>query len=404
MSMIKITVPASALFLVLCLGCARQQQETTGFKVDTLTSPTNAGSAEPYLFTDSKGKVYMSWVEKTDIGHQLLFSTIENQNWTTPTMIASDSNWFVNWADYPMIAADGSGSMLAHVLSRHGTSTYAYDVRMTTSSDHGSQWREPFLLNEDGKEGEHGFVSMVPFGDSYLVAWLDGRNTVMEGMEQHEGHHGAMSLRAAVLTHDGKKLEEWQLDDRTCDCCQTTAVITRNGPAVVYRDRSDAEVRDMAIVRYVGGVWTTSTIIHEDNWKIEGCPVNGPRADGHGNTIAIAWFTAANDQPAVKLIFSDDGGLTFTEPFKVDGGKSIGRVDVVMVNEETAWVSWMEGADIRLRAVDRNGSMTPSVTIGTSSSSRSSGFPQLTSFGGGVVVAWTDDLRKSVRTAVVTVK
>ena len=62
-----------------------------------------------------------------------------------------------------------------------------------------------------------------------------------------------MTLRAAFIDKKGNKINEWELDGRVCDCCQTTAAITNDGPVVVYRDRSDDEVRDMSIVRYVNG-------------------------------------------------------------------------------------------------------------------------------------------------------
>ena len=46
-------------------------------------------------------------------------------------------------------------------------------------------------------------------------------------MDHHEGHHGAMSLRAAIIDGKGNKISEWELDNKTCDCCQTSAAITQ---------------------------------------------------------------------------------------------------------------------------------------------------------------------------------
>ncbi|MDZ7647099.1 MAG: hypothetical protein U5K54_07905 [Cytophagales bacterium] len=117
-------------------------------------------------------------------------------------------------------------------------------MALVKSAD-GKEWSKPFLLNTDNKEAEHGFVTILPYGDNFFVTWLDGRNTVMENMEgdHHDGHQGAMSLRAAIIDPNGNGLNEWELDNKTCDCCQTTAAITSNGPVVVYRDRSDEEIR-----------------------------------------------------------------------------------------------------------------------------------------------------------------
>ncbi len=165
----------------------------------------------------------------------------------------------------------------------------------------GSIWNHVGLLHHDSVQAEHGFVSLVPFRDGVFAAWLDGRNT--GGGHNHESHNGAMTIRAATLGFDGKKVEEWELDNRVCDCCQTTAAITDNGPVVIYRDRSDEDIRDMSIVRFVNGIWTEPKPIYSDHWKIDGCPVNGPRGEALGNMLAVIWFSSAKDQPEVKVIF-----------------------------------------------------------------------------------------------------
>jgi len=370
-------------------------------EIKVQSSPAGSPSAEPHLFTDSSGIVFLSWVEKRGDSAWLKYSTVEGDRWSTPRVIAQGNTWFVNWADYPMVTSNGKGSLMAHVLGKSGKGTYAYDVKMYTSVDDGSNWSVPFILHDDGKQAEHGFVTMIPYGDQVFVTWLDGRNTAMEGMEgmDHDGHHGSMSLRAAVIGYDGVKTEEWELDDKTCDCCQTTAAITDSGPVVIYRDRTDEEIRDMSIVRLVDGSWTKPMPIHNDNWKIGGCPVNGPRVASAGNQLVVAWFSAANDTSQVLVAFSGDGGATFGKPIRVDEGNAIGRVDVVLLEKGEAVVSWMEGVMIKAARVYADGRESPSITIASSSESRSSGFPQMTRAGDTLIVAWTDDQAKQIKIA-----
>ncbi|MBA4054237.1 MAG: hypothetical protein C0490_05960, partial [Marivirga sp.] len=191
--------------------------------------------------------------------------------------------------------------------------------------------------HDDGKEAEHGFVSTVSYQGNFFITWLDGRNTVMEGMEHHEGHHGEMTLRAAIVDKEGTKLNEWELDNRTCDCCQTSATITDKGPIVVYRDRTEDEIRDMSIVRYVNDEWTKPKEIYHDNWKIAGCPVNGPRVVAEGSFVAVAWYSAADGQSKVNLSFSDDAGETFGKPVQIDEGSAIGRVDILCLIRRPLW-------------------------------------------------------------------
>ena len=388
--------------LVLCLiGTACSFKKNTDQEIKFLASPSRSNSAEPFLFTDIDGTVYLSWIEKNDGKASLKFSSLDNEQWSEPSVIASGTTWFVNWADYPMIATHGK-QFVAHFLDKSGESTYAYDVKLTTSDDKGKNWLGPRVLHDDKKQAEHGFVTLLPYGDKFFVTWLDGRNTVMEGMkamDHHEGHHGSMSLRAAIMDAKGTKINEWELDNKTCDCCQTSAAITTNGPVVVYRDRSDAEIRDMSIVRLLDGQWTEPKTIHSDNWKIAGCPVNGPRVVAEGNNLAVAWFSAASDTSHVNVIFSTDGGATFSKPIRVDEGNAIGRVDIVMIDNRSVMVSWMEGSMIKAAKVNVDGTKEPSMIIASSSESRSSGFPQMTKSGNHVIFAWTDDKEKNIKVA-----
>lgn len=394
--------------LVLCVfgvACSvKKGSDVQKLQINAMTAPSLANSAEPFLFTDKDNTVYLSWVEKSEGKSTFKLSSLKSGQWSEPNIIASGNTWFVNWADYPMIATNGK-QFVAHFLDKSGESTYAYDVKMTTSIDNGKSWVDPFLLNDDNKQAEHGFVTLLPYGDNFFVTWLDGRNTGMEGMEGmkgHEGHHGNMSLRAAIVDNKGKKISEWELDNKTCDCCQTSAAITDNGPVVVYRDRSDEEMRDISIVRLIDGKWTAPQSVHNDNWKIAGCPVNGPRVVAEGNNLAAAWFSIAADTAKVNIVFSSDGGATFDKPIRVDERNAIGRVDIVMLDHTSAIVSWMEGTEIRAAKVYSDGKKEPSMIIASTTESHSSGFPQMTKSGNQLIFAWTDDKEKNIKTATIS--
>lgn len=378
--------------LIFAFACQPKPESITLVK-----SPAGNNSAEPFLFTDETGEVFLSWVEQGDSRSTLQYSMLSANGWTEPTTIASGKQWFVNWADYPMMALN-KGKFIAHFLDKSGEGTFAYDVKLTTSSD-GKAWSTPTILHDDGKQAEHGFVSLLPYGDNFLVVWLDGRNTVMENMDHHEGHHGSMSLRAAVIDPTGAKLKEWELDNKTCDCCQTTAVLTAAGPVVIYRDRSDEEIRDMAIVRLVNDAWTQPELINDDQWKIAGCPVNGPRADASGNYLVVAWFTASENQPKVNVAFSSNNGESFSKPVLVNKEQTIGRVDVILLDEDNAIVSWIEGAAINAMRISKDGTTGRPVQIAKTSEARSSGFPQMTRNGDEIVFAWTDVEAKTISTA-----
>jgi hypothetical protein len=55
-----------------------------------------------------------------------------------------------------------------------------------------------------------------------------------------------------------------------------------------------------------------------------------------------AWYTGANDSPKVRVIFSDDGGLTFSYPSVVRTGHALGYTSAVLNENGSATVFWLE--------------------------------------------------------------
>ncbi|MEQ8476106.1 exo-alpha-sialidase [Fulvivirga sp.] len=393
----------SACALMIFASCSSNESNESEASYNLELAPLgDIKGALPHLYTDLDNQVYLSWVDKVADSAIFQFAKLENNEWSSARQIASGKNWFVNWADYPMIATMHGKNFFSHHLAKSSEGTYSYDVTVKMSNEAGNSWKPKFVLHDDGMEAEHGFVSITPYEGNFLVVWLDGRNTVApEGHENMEGHHGAMTLRAAVMDTLGVKQSEWELDNRVCDCCQTSVAITDNGPIVIYRNRSEEEIRDMHIVRLVNGEWTKPQPLYNDNWKIPGCPVNGPRVSAIGNNAAVAWFTAATE-PRVNVVFSNNGGETFSEAIRLDNGKAIGRVDVVMIDEKRAFVSWMEGENIESAIVSADGKIEQRFLIASSSTSRSSGFPQITSNGENIIVAWTDTESGTIKTGIIS--
>jgi hypothetical protein len=407
---ISIRLAFAAFFLSACAGEAPRDNQAWNPSIEEIATPAMEGG-EPNLHIAGDGRAYLSWIEYLDdTTNALMLSTLIDDRWTTPRPVASGSNWFVNWADFPSTAAFSSGrSLAAHWLAKSAEGVYDYDVHVAISTDEGENWSPSFLLHTDGIQAEHGFVTMIPLPEDLMFAvWLDGRHTKSgEGGGHDHGHGGAMTLRTATFNREGQLSEEAELDGRVCDCCQTAAALTSNGPVVAYRDRSDEEIRDIAIVRKLNGQWTKPKLVFEDNWQIAGCPVNGPAIAATGQKVVVAWFSAPDDMPEVKASFSENGGESFSAPVRIDDGNPIGRVDVVLLNENEALVSWMEFtgevAEIRAVRVGPDGKKGSHITISAANAARSSGFPVLAATQEKILIAWTQaDSTTTVRTAMLT--
>ncbi|HYC40039.1 MAG TPA: hypothetical protein VEB63_06065 [Chitinophagaceae bacterium] len=397
----KILCLLGSLLVLLSCGHRESTKETNAGPVQDLPSPVGDSSSLPHLFSDASGRVFLSWVVKRAGNAQLMYSRWEANGWTKPELVSEGTNWFVNWADYPMLTAN-EDRLLAHFLQKSDTGKYTYDVMVTAAPD-GKTWGPAKVLHDDQLKAEHGFVSMLPYRDGFFVCWLDGRKTATEENDHH-GHHGEMMLRAAFLDASGAKTDEWELDGRVCDCCQTSAAITPDGPVVVYRDRSASEIRDISIVRFSEGGWSPPHPVHNDGWKIDACPVNGPRMEADGNSLAVAWFTGAGKESKVLVAFSRDGGKSFEKPIRVDSGKAIGRVDLVFADSTSVVVSWLEGSELRAARVHADGKMEPPLRIASTSESRRSGFPQLARAGDRLIFAYTDERKARVSVSFLELK
>lgn len=358
-----------------------------------LSSPATPNSAQPQLSVQGE-HVTLSWLERDGDRATLTFAERTPGGWSEPRPVVSGDNFFVNWADVPSVVRLAGHSMAAHWLQKSAASTYAYDVHLAFSQDDGRTWSASTRPHHDGTPTEHGFASLFQGpGESGLgVIWLDGREMKTDG---HEGMAaGRMTVRAATFDRNGKQTSEVMVDDRVCECCPTAATVTSEGPIVAFRNRSENEVRDIHVSRLVGGRWTEPTPVHNDNWTIAACPVNGPALSARGRDVAIAWFTGVSDRGQVFAAFSRDAGKTFGTPIKIHDSGAVGRVDVELLASGSAVVSWIEFADqrsqFRIRRVDPSGARSASSSVAAISSSRASGYPRMASQGDELIFAWTD--------------
>lgn len=347
-------------------------------------------NAQPSLVS-GEGSLSLSWISSNEGNKSTLnFSQLKEGKWTNTQTMATGSNWFVNWADFPAHAIN-ENLILSSYLKKSDSGTYTYDVILSLQKLSGEKVKEDFLLNTDGVKAEHGFVSIIPnHNQGFFITWLDGRNTVDKDLD---GYHKPMTIRFAEITNKGDIIDESELDSATCDCCQTSIAVTNKGPVVVYRDRSDKEVRDIYIARKINGIWGVPTPIHNDGWEINGCPVNGPKVASNSNNLAVSWFTVSNEKPTVNLSFSKSNGASFGTPIKINDDDAIGRVDVAFLNPQEVLVSYIEGDDVgtylRIKKVSIDGKVSAPITISKIDGGRNSGVPQLEILDNEAFIVWT---------------
>jgi hypothetical protein len=395
------TMARFTLAFVMCLVALLLVQRLFGsapatapaLGLETLPSPAGTESSEPQLTTQGND-VILSWVESSGAKSVVKFAKRTNSGWSAPKVVVSGNNLFINAADVPAVRETSNGSYVAEWLQRSGADedSDAYDLRLSWSRDYGHTWSRAVSPHHDGTKTQHGFASLFDMPNAGLgLVWLDGRATNPQTEE------GDMSLRSSTYSTDGKQLREMLVSSRVCDCCATSAAQTSDGVIVAFRNRSNAEVRDIYVSRLTATGWTTPVSVHNDGWRIDACPINGPSISASGRNVAVAWFTGLNNQGHTYVAFSKDAGQSFAAPIRVDEVASQGRVGIQLLDDGSAAVSWLEFADGKsrfcVRIVPTSGTPSKPVTISTSIS----GFPRIALANHELLFSWSQKAGDSSR-------
>jgi hypothetical protein len=320
---------------------------------------------------------------------------------TSSGVISEGATRFVNWADTPGITVLDNGDWVAFWLERNDPQApEGYDIKVVRSTDRGRTWSQPISPHHDGTKTQHGFVSLVPDGgDRALIAWLDGRlAAVSTGAHDSHDHESApMTLRSAVLTRADTVLEEALIDDRTCSCCQTDLARIGDATLLAYRDRSANEIRDISLVRRRSGSWGHAEPVHQDGWRIEGCPVNGPSLALNGNRAIVFWPTLVNESVVLRYKLIDD----FATPINRVAAYTLalpkppsGRVDAVQWKDGflVTWVSRAKdhpSVDIAMVDVQGTATLAPPMAE-PQPRGRATGFPRIAGDGTRALVVWPE--------------
>ena len=365
--------------------------------VQSVPAPSGANSAEPQV---SNGEhTILSWLELEDrhgVQHATLkFAERTPSGWTKPKIAAAGDDFFVNSLDVPSIHQLADGTIVAQWLQRNSTDpdSDAYNVRLSLSKDRGITWSRPTSPHHDSTKTQHGFVSLFASANKgFGLVWLDGRATNPETEE------GDMALRAAAYDASGKQVSETVVASRVCDCCETSAAETSDGTIIAFRSRSADEVRDIYVTRLADGHWSAPIAVHNDGWRINACPMNGPSISARGRDVAVAWFTAKDNQGRAFVAFSHDAGKTFGPAIRVDDASSRGRLGVQMLENGSAAVMWVESANrhssLRMRTVSAAGVRSSPVLVADKAIT---GVPRLAYDQGELLFSWTESTNDSPR-------
>jgi BNR repeat-like domain len=295
----------------------------------------------PLLAQTPKGDVMLSWTEKDAQGITafcLAFSKDKGKTFSDKKVIFAGTGVGNSRMMRAKVLTKKDGSLVA-IFSNRGevatasTSTTppqagrgggrSSNIVYCVSKDAGSTWTTPVSVDSDPKQGiMRGFFDAVVLpNDEIAVAYLkDVANSTK---------HEERDLRM-VVTKNGAFQPEKVIDPVVCDCCPINMLIDANGALnIVYRDNND-DIRDMAkmISTDNAETFSKSQILHNDEWKISGCPHSGAVSSTSGKGALFAWFSGADKEKGIRLVNSEGKKLLVLEDasaknaFLLDGSQN----------------------------------------------------------------------------------
>ena len=274
---------------------------------------------------------------------------------------------------------------------------FASDLRLSRSRDGGRTWEQHLRVNED-RDISHSFEGMAVTGDGTVVlSWIDSR----------EGPDKATTWAARVVDGGGRAEPSTRLDGDTCVCCRVALRAGGDGTvAALWRKVFPGDVRDMVLglSRDGGRTFAAPLRVHDDGWKITGCPHRGGQValDGKG-TVYAAWYTEGKAGTPAMLFATAPGGRAFGRPLRVNpaGGTIPDQIRLAVNDKGAAVLVWEDATAVRRRILLR-ASADGGRTLGpvqVLSRAVKAYMPDVTTLpAGDFVVAWHEEHFPSLKT------
>ncbi len=295
--------------------------------------PTKAYSM-PMLSKTTDNKVFMTWTEKDEAEKThfcMAFSVDKGKTFSEKITIASGYGIGNNRLMKAKVLARKNGDLFAVFMNNPnatapaggGRGSRGGEVSFAVSKDNGKSWSNPQAVDNDPTKGllRGFFDATLLANDEIAVAYLkDVKNSTK---------HEERDLRIAI-TKNGVFQDEKLIDPIVCDCCNISLLVDAAGALhVYYRDNND-DIRDFSKMTSAdnGSSFSKPQNIHNDGWKIQGCPHNGAVSTASGNTALISWYSGADKEPGIKLATQEGKKLlVLTDPTaknqNIIGGKSL---------------------------------------------------------------------------------
>jgi hypothetical protein len=231
-------------------------------------------------------------------------------------------------------------------------------IAYVISKDNGDNWTSIANVDSDTSALVRGFFDAVLLAnDEIAVSYLKD----VKGSTKHEER----DLRL-VVSKNGQFQPERLIDAVVCDCCNISMSTEESGKLnIYYRDNND-DIRDIAVMSSSDNAktFTPSKIIHNDRWKIQGCPHSGAASTPH----YVTWFSGEELTSGIRLANSKGEFIAM---------RKNGKNHTVSSNGQAALWAWDEMVDSKSKifySFINGNSLSDSKSIGSADEQQNANF------------------------------
>jgi hypothetical protein len=368
-----------AALAVLWLGTAAANDGTSLVASET-RMVSQSGGRNPTVAVDRRsGAVYLAWAQEPPVPADQTARHAERRlevlvarsgdggrSFSAPVVASAADDRVESQTVSPTQVAVGPTGIVYVLYSDHdpdfkppGWDWGRNRLRLVRSEDGGERFSAPVEIGaEEGVETSVGMLNLfaAPGGDLY-ISFLDYREALSylleHGKDAPQGQEPPTQLRVSRSSDGGRRFVKSVLVAKpTCGCCGTRVAQGIEGPLYATTRGQWEEtpgtleaVRDLFVStsRDTGQTWSEPVKIHDDRFKVSGCPdvSSGLAVDSKGRLHA-AWYTGAEGHPGVYYARSDDEGKTFSTPIALlsDEWVPYGDVKLALDALDHAWVAF----------------------------------------------------------------
>jgi hypothetical protein len=315
------------LSLLLVAGCARFNAGASRatFQPIQISAP-EVDAAEPVTATAPDGGFYVAWVNhNANSESDVMLARFDNDGVSSgsPVMVNQQAGVATAWrGDPPSVAVADKSVYVLWTARVESDGKKGTDLYLSASQDSGKTFAPAVKVNDDKLPGAHGMHSLAVAKDGKIyVAWLDERNVAVPQPSKHAGGHHMESNRELFISYstDGGKTfsKNQKVAENACPCCKTALAVSSDGTLYAsWRQVLPGNFRHIAVASSTdgGASFSSTVIVSDDKWVLQGCPVSGPSlsttADG---TLKVVWYAAGEgDAPGLYFAETRDKARTFS--------------------------------------------------------------------------------------------